>query len=52
VVRAKTGVCSGCGRRFRHRKLVECAEGNHDGLPYFDGDRLCPECADAAGVSY
>ncbi len=51
VVRAKTGVCSGCGRRFRHRELVECVEGNHDGLTHFDGDLLCPECADAAGVA-
>jgi hypothetical protein len=50
VVRAKTGVCSGCGRRFRHREMVECVEGNHDGLTYFDGDSLCPACADAAGV--
>src|SRR5215208_5992332 len=32
IVRAKTGVCSGCGRRFRHRDLVECVEGNHDDL--------------------
>jgi hypothetical protein len=52
VVRAKTGVCSGCGRRFRHRELTECACGNHDDLTYFDGDLLCPECADAAGVAY
>jgi hypothetical protein len=51
VVRAKTGVCSGCGRRFRHRDLTECVEGNHDDLTYFDGDLLCPECA-AAGVAY
>jgi hypothetical protein len=29
--------------------LVECVEGNHDGLTYFDGDLLCPECA--AGVA-
>ena len=50
VVRAKTGVCSGCVRRSRHRELVECVEGNHDNLTYFDGDILCPECADNAGV--
>ena len=51
VVRAKTGICAGCGRCFRHRELVECVEGNHDDLTYFDGDRLCRECADAAGVA-
>ena len=50
VVRAKTGVCSGCGHRFRHRDLTECINGSHDGLTYFDGDLLCPECADNAGV--
>ena len=52
VIRAKTGVCSGCGRRFRHRELVECACGNHDDLTYFDGDLLCPSCADNAGVEH
>ena len=51
VVRAKTGVCSGCGRRFRHRELVECVEGNHDNLTYFHGDQLCPACTDNAGVA-
>jgi hypothetical protein len=52
VVRAKTGVCSGCGRRFRHRDMVDLVEGNHDDLTYFDGDLLCPGCADNAGVAY
>ena len=52
IVHAKTGVCAGCGHRFRRRELVECAEGNHDGLTYFDGDHLCPACADAAGVGH
>ena len=51
VVRAKSGVCSGCGRRFRHRELVELHEGNHDDLTHFDGDLLCPECADNASVA-
>jgi len=51
VVRAKTGVCSGCGRRFRHRELTELTEDNHDNLTHFDGDRLCPACVDAAGVA-
>ncbi len=52
VVRAKTGVCAGCGRRFRHRELVELHEDNHDDLTYFDGDLLCPACADNAGVEH
>jgi hypothetical protein len=52
IARAKSGVCSGCGRRFRRRELVELVEGNHDDLTYFDGDHLCPSCADAAGVAY
>ncbi len=50
VVRAKTSICSGCGRRFRHHDLVELHEDNHDNLTYFHGDRLCPACADNAGV--
>lgn len=48
----KTGTCSGCGRRFPNWELVELGEGNHDGLTYFDGDRLCRECADGAGVEH
>jgi hypothetical protein len=52
VVRAKTGICSGCGRRFRHRELLEVLEGSHDDLTYFDGDLLCPACADNAGVEH
>jgi hypothetical protein len=52
IARAKSGVCSGCGLRFRRRELVECVEGGHDGLTYFDGDHLCRSCADAAGVAY
>jgi hypothetical protein len=52
VVRAKYGVCSGCGCRFRHRDLVELTEDNHDDLTHFDGDRLCVACADGAGVAW
>jgi hypothetical protein len=50
--RAKTSECAGCGRRFRWRELVELVEGNHDGPTFFDGDSLCPACADAAGVEH
>ena len=52
VVRAKTGICAGCGRRSRHRELVELHEDNHDNLTYFHGDLLCPACADNAGVEH
>lgn len=52
VVRAKTGICAGCVRRFRHRELTELTEDNHDNLTYFDGDLLCPVCADSAGVEH
>jgi hypothetical protein len=52
IARAKSGVCAGCSLRFRRRDLVECVEGSHDGLTYFDGDRLCRTCADNAGVAY
>ncbi len=47
VVRKKTAPCAGCGRRFRHRELVEVPEGH---LTFFEGDMLCPECAGAHGV--
>jgi hypothetical protein len=52
IVRAKTDVCAGCGRRFRHRELTELTEDNHDDLAYFDGDHLCRTCADNAGVEH
>jgi hypothetical protein len=52
VVRAKTAECAGCGGRSRRRDMVECAEDNHDGLTYFDGDQLCRVCADNAGVEH
>jgi hypothetical protein len=52
IARAKSSVCAGCGLRFRRRELVDLAEGSHDDLTYFDGDHLCPACADSAGVEY
>jgi hypothetical protein len=52
IAHAKSGACSGCGLRFRWWELIECVEGNHDNLTYFDGDLLCPSCADAAGVEH
>ena len=47
VVRKATAPCAGCGRRFRHRELVEAGDGH---LTFFEGDALCPECAGAHGV--
>ena len=47
VVRAKTGICCECGRRFRHRELYEVGD---DHLTYFAGDQLCEACAIDAGV--
>jgi hypothetical protein len=44
--------CSGCGGHFAGRDLTDLHERNHDDLTYFDGDLLCPECADNAGVTY
>ncbi len=44
VVKAKSGVCEGCGKRFRHRELVEVT----DSLTYFEGDLLCRSCYGAS----
>jgi hypothetical protein len=52
IARAKSGVCAGCGLRFRRRDLVDLDQGNRDDLTYFDGDRLCRTCADNTGVAY
>jgi hypothetical protein len=52
IVRAKTAECAGCGGRSRRRDMVECVEDNHDNLTYFDGDHLCPSCADNASVEH
>lgn len=50
VVRKATTPCAGCGRRFRHRELIEVTE-DHESLTWFPGDRLCVrECAGAHGV--
>lgn len=46
------GECAACGRRrSRKRDMILLHADNHSGLDYFDGDRLCAGCADAAGVS-
>ncbi len=50
VARAKTRRCSGCSEPTPRRDLIELNEDNHDGLTHFDGDQLCPQCADGAGV--
>jgi hypothetical protein len=48
VLSTGRGECSGCGAHFAVRDLVELNEDNHDGLTHFDGDLLCPSCADNA----
>jgi hypothetical protein len=48
VVRAKTSICSGCGRRFRHRDMVEVLEEDH--LTFYEGDVVCETCAGNHGV--
>ena len=50
IARAKSGICSGCSRRFRRRDMVEVLEEDH--LTFFEGDKLCRTCADNAGVAY
>lgn len=52
IVKAKTTRCEGCGQRVRVRGTVECFEGNHDNLRYFDGDLVCFECAGRDGVIF
>jgi hypothetical protein len=47
VVRAKTGICAGCGARFRRRELYEVGA---DSLTFFEGDVVCEGCAGAHGV--
>jgi|SRR5215208_246839 len=48
VVRAKTGVCAGCGHRFRHRDMAEVLEEDH--LTFYEGDVVCEACARNYGV--
>ena len=49
TVRAKTAPCADCGKRFRHRELVEVTE-DHESLTWFVGDELCESCAAQHGV--
>jgi hypothetical protein len=46
-VKARTGVCEGCRRRFRHSELYPVGEGN---LTFFEDELLCEDCAIGAGV--
>ncbi len=46
-VKARTGTCSGCRRRFRHREL--CPVGA-DNLTFFEGELLCGSCARSHGA--
>jgi hypothetical protein len=48
IVRAKSGICAGCGRRVRYRELVEVLEEDH--LTFYEGDVVCEACARNHGV--
>jgi hypothetical protein len=48
IVRAKTGICAGCGHRFRYRELVEVLEEDH--LTFYEGDVVCEACVRNHGV--
>jgi hypothetical protein len=48
----KLAVCAGCGERFPRRELVTVHEGQHDGLVFFDGDKVCRPCAQRNGVEF
>jgi hypothetical protein len=48
IAHAKSGVCSGCSRRFRRRNLVEVLEEDH--LTFAEGDVVCETCARNHGV--
>ena len=41
--------CAGCGGKFMSRDLYEVMDG-HKSLTFFEGDRLCEECARNHGV--
>ena len=41
--------CAGCGGRFIGRDLYTVMDG-HESLTFFEGDRLCEECARRHGV--
>jgi hypothetical protein len=48
----KTAPCAGCRQRFPRRNLVTVHEDHHDGLEFFDGDRVCRPCARRNGVGF
>ena len=41
--------CAGCGGKFMSGDLYEVMDG-HESLTFFEGDRLCEECARNHGV--
>ncbi len=41
--------CDGCGERFPGREMVEVV-ADHDSVTFFEGDMVCEECAEGAGV--
>jgi hypothetical protein len=44
--------CAGCRRQYPRKNLLEVTPERHDGIVFFDGDKLCRPCADGAGVAY
>jgi hypothetical protein len=47
---SRTAECDGCGRTFPIQDLIHLDEDNHHNLTHFNGESLCQQCADAAGV--
>jgi hypothetical protein len=48
IAKAKTFRCEGCGDRFPMSRVFEVLDTDH--LTFFEGDRLCKECALHHGV--
>jgi hypothetical protein len=46
-VKARTAICSGCSKRFRHQDLYPVP---WDHLTFFENELVCEECALAHGV--
>jgi hypothetical protein len=42
--------CAGCRETFPRREQVTVHPERHDGLHYFDGDKICKSCARRSAV--
>ncbi len=47
--RMRERTCDGCGERFPGREMVEVVE-DHESLTFFEGNKICRECAADHGV--